>query len=237
MTITQAGATAEDGYRYLVAGIAHADGIGSAWRSTMAITNCSGESANIVATYKYSGGSTSRNLFIPDHNIAEWTAVPQSLFEVGGQTSGSVSIESDRPLIVTARTYSDTANGTLGQFLPGVTEVESLGTNQVGYLPQVKKTSDFRTNIGFISFGAATVKVEVRLFSATGTQLGEVITRNVEPGAWVQINDVFDKAGVGECSVGFATVTITSGQGPIWAYASIVDGSSTDPTTIPVYVQ
>jgi hypothetical protein len=48
---------------------------------------------------------------------------------------------------------------------------------------------------------------------------------------------VFDKAGVGATSLGFAIVEILTGGCDVWAYASVVDNGSGDPTTIPVVVR
>jgi hypothetical protein len=156
---------------------------------------------------------------------------------MSGASAGSVEVSSDVPVLVTARTYNQGTSGTFGQYLPGADAGQALASGQLGVLPQIKNTADFRTNVGFVNLGSSTCTVRVRLYSASGLQIGSAVTRPVDPGEWVQINDVYDEAGAGSSSLGMATVELVSGDGPIWAYASVVDNTSNDPTTVPVFVQ
>jgi len=115
--------------------------------------------------------------------------------------------------------------------------IQTLASGQIGILPQVKKTSAFRCNIGFVNLSAGSCTVITKLYSASGAPLGNTVTTTMNAGAWKQINDAFAKAGVSSCDLGYATVEVTTGGCSVWAYASIVDNDSGDPTTIPIYVQ
>ncbi|RLE22906.1 MAG: hypothetical protein DRJ65_12950 [Acidobacteria bacterium] len=223
---------------YGVAGIAHANGAGgSVWRSTLAVTNRSGSTANLTLIYRYSGTSKTRSHTLQNGDIVEWVDVATSLFGVGSSSSGSVEVQSTRPVIVTARTYNEGADGTFGQYLPGVDDGNDLAHGEMGILAQVKKTSSFRTNIGFVNLGQSSVTVRTKMYSNTGSQLGNTVTTNISGNQWKQENDVFQKAGVSFCEVGYATVEVTTYGGSVWAYASVVDNGTGDPTTIPVSVQ
>lgn len=237
-SVSQSGAAAGGSGPYMVAGIAHANGAGgSVWRSTLAITNRSGGPANLTLIYRYGSGSRNQALTLQHGRILEWVDVATSLFGVGGSTSGSIEVQSNRPVIVTARTYNEGADGTFGQFLPGADDGTKLSHGQAGILPQVKKTSAFRTNIGFVNLGESSVSVRTKLFSENGSQLGNSVTTTVPGNQWRQENDVFQKAGISYCQVGYATVEVTTNGGSVWAYASVVDEGTGDPTTIPVSVQ
>ncbi|MCD4748475.1 MAG: S8 family serine peptidase [Thermoanaerobaculales bacterium] len=237
-SVTQSGAAGGDSESYLVAGMAHAGGAGgSVWRSTLAVTNLFGATANLTLVYRYGSGSSTRSHTLQNGRIVEWLDVATSLFGVGGDSAGSIEVLSTSPVIVTARTYNEGADGTFGQFLPGVDDGNKMEDGQIGILPQVKKTPDFRTNIGFVNLGQSSVTVRTKLYSSNGGQLGNTVTTSMPANQWKQDNDIFQKAGVSFCEVGYATVEVTTSGGSVWAYASVVDNGTGDPTTIPVFVQ
>ena len=65
------------------------------------------------------------------------------------KTRAPVTTTDNAPLIVTARTYDDAPDGTVGQFVPAVTPQEAVG---VGERPleilQTEESVRFRTNFG-----------------------------------------------------------------------------------------
>jgi len=140
-------------------------------------------------------------------------------------------------VVVTARTYNEGADGTFGQFLPGVDDGGKLAYGERGILPQIKKTSAFRTNIGFVNLGTSSVSLRTKLYSSTGSQLGNIVTTSIPANQWKQENDIFQKAAVSYCEVGYATIEVTTNGGKVWAYASVVDNGTGDPTTIPVFLE
>ena len=237
-SISQEGAHSGGDYNYHVAGIAHAPGAGgSLWRSNLAVANKAGTPVQVTLTYRTGGAALVRNVTLNGRQILEWSDVALSLFGRADSTAGSVEVETTGPVLVTARTYNESPDGTFGQYLPGASENDGLIPGGIGTLPQVKKTAGFRTNIGFVNLGSGSVTVRTRLYSATGGQLGSAVTTTVGAGMWAQENDIFDKAGVAECLLGYAEVQITAGDGPVWGYASVVDNLSNDPTTIPLFLE
>jgi hypothetical protein len=220
-------------YQYMVAGIAAAPGSGgSNWKSYLSVTNRSGQSASLTLIYRYGSGSVTRTRNLAKNNSVGWNNVVSTLFGVGGSTSGSVEVQSTQPVIVQARTFNDTAGGTYGQYLPGVTQDEMIGSGVTGLLGQIRGAYPFRTNIGFVNPSSSACTVTIKIYSTSGVQLGSTKSYSVAAGGWKQVNDVFSATGAGSINLAYAIVS-TSGC-KVWSYASVVDRESGDPTTIPV---
>lgn len=237
-TVTQSSGGSGETFTYQVAGIAHAGGAGgSVWRSTLCVTNLSGSTANLTLVYRMASNSVTRTHVLQSGRIKEWADVAVSLFNQSANTSGAIEITSDAPVTVVARTYNEAPDGTFGQGMPGNDDSETLASGQMGVLPQLKKTTAFRTNVGLMNHGSAACNVRIKLYSETGSQIGNTIDTSVPAKQWKQINDVFAEAGVGQCQIGYATVEVRTAGGLIWAYGSVVDNGTGDPTTIPLFIQ
>jgi hypothetical protein len=52
----------------------------------------------------------------------------------------------------------------------------------------------------------------------------------------VQENDIFLKSGAGEQTVAYATVDVETPGGSLFAFASVIDNATNDPTLIPLVV-
>jgi len=219
----------------MVAGIAETEGLGATrWRSNLAIHNPTSSVALAELDYRYESSVSSGTVSIPagglivlDNAAGDFFAAPDSV--------GAVEVRSSTELVVTARTFNDAPEGTFGQFLPGVTPADGLSGDDVGVLAQLRSSDDFRTNIGFVDVGGAGASARVRLFDSSGSQVGSQLVIAVGAGRTTQQTRVFRAAGAGDCSECYALVDVV-GSGTVWAYASVVDGGSGDPTTIPVTV-
>ena len=153
-------------------------------------------------------------------------------------SAGAVAIVADAPAVVTARTFNNAAAGTFGQFLPGLDAGAAVPAGASGMVSQIKSTDAFRTNVGFTNFSDAPCDATVTLHGADGGQLGSpVAVTGIPAGGWKQVNRIFQVAGAGECPIGYAVVTPVTPGCLVWAYGSVVDNSSGDPTTIPVSVE
>jgi hypothetical protein len=219
---------------YLVAGIAQTSGAaGTNWKSNVAALNVSGSAAHATLEYRHDGGVVPVAFELADGELIEW----ENLAELLGapDSAGAAAISSDVPLVVTARTFNDVPGGTFGQFLPGLGADAALGPTVPGVLSQIKRTGEFRTNIGFTNYGDSPCDARIRLFGADGERQGsDVLVENIPPGGWKQQNRVFQAAGVSSCPIGYATIDVLTAGCEVWAYASVVDNGSGDPTTIPV---
>lgn len=222
------------GSRYVVAGIAETAGAaGTRWRSDLALTNRSGAAVEAVLTYRHGGGAVSEAVTLGDGDTVELANIAGDLFGVPA-SSGLVDIQSSGPLVVAARTFNDAPTGTFGQFLPGIESDDAIFGNGRGVLSQLRSDDGFRTNIGFVNLGAAALDARVRLYDGSGAPVGSPLVETVPGGRWMQINRAFDQAGAGDCTGCYALVELSGGGGPLWAYASVVDNGSGDPTTVPL---
>jgi len=220
----------------LVAGIAETAGAaGTRWKSNVAALNLSGGMVAGMAEYRHGGGTAEADFELADGELLEWENIAAMLG--ASDSAGAVSVTADGPLVVTARTFNDAEAGTFGQFLPGLGLSASFGLGSPAVLPQIKRTDDFRTNVGFTNYSDAACDVRVSLHGSDGAQLGsDVVVTDIPPGGWKQQNRIFREAGVAECEVGYASVAVETEGCAVWAYASVVDNGSGDPTTVPVTV-
>jgi hypothetical protein len=225
--------------RFAIAGIAHASGLqNSVWRSNIAVINPVNQATQLTLTYVPYGAGTpiERTVTLQALATVEWEDILVSLFNVAPSASakGTVFLAANRPIFASARTYNQGSEGTFGQYLPAIPENEGLRPGDIGIIPHLKANADFRTNIGLLNFGANPATFRVRLFDADGRQVGTTLNRTVEGEDYWQRDDVFNRQGAGVQNIAYATVEITSETGFGWAFASVVDNGTNDPTTIPV---
>jgi PKD repeat protein len=234
----------------VVPGAAHAPGAGgTSWRTDLAAVNRGSGQAALTLTYiPYDGGpEVERTHTLAGGHAVEWRDVLTTLFDIGfgDSAKGTIRIGPVESVFVTARTYNQTSTGTFGQYLPALPasvaaaalsgkSVQLARHGQVGVIPQLKKSADYRSNLGVQNLGAEPVNVEIKLFGADGSQLGETRTRTVATGRYWQLDDVFARLGAGRPSIAYATVEVLSADGLAWFYGSVVDNATGDPTTVPV---
>jgi len=222
--------------RCYVPAVAHAPGMeGSRWRSDVAVMNPGSAAATLSLTYVSATGSVARTEVLAGGATVEWGDLLVSVFGYAesASTKGTLEVASNVPVVVAARTYNQAASGTFGQFMPAVTEAMALTAGEVGYLPQLKRNDGFRTNVGVVNLGSVQASVRVRLWDASGAQVGE---RALTVGALqtVQETDIFASVGALTQPVACATVEPTTAGASVWAYGSVVDNLTNDPTTVPL---
>lgn len=231
-------ATAASTNRYLIPSVAHNPGKGGTmWRTAVAGVNRSGAEASLAFRYTAGDGSTiNRTVPLPSGTAQEWENVLETLFGLGAtaSSSGTIEVVSDRPVFLTSRTFNQTATGTYGQYFPSLTAAVGMGPGRTGVLPHLKKNVSFRTNIGVLNLGTAACTAQIKLFGANGAQVGSTKLLEVPAGRWVQQSDIFLNVGAGDQDVAYAAVTVPGASDLVWAYASVIDAATGDPTTIPL---
>jgi PKD repeat protein len=225
---------------YLLAAVAHNPGyLGTQWRSEVAVVNLLTSPATAHLTLVFHG-TTGSSLFataeVPAGGSLAWRDILVSLFGQPQEASiqGALLVYADRPVALTVRTYDQTDNGTLGSSYPALVVGDGVGVGQTGVVPGLKRNAGFRSNLGAVNVGDVPCTVVVTLYDAQGTQLGAPRSLDLAPGAWSQLNDVLST--VGTIDLAYATVVVPTANGRAWAYGSVVDNASGDPTTIPVAV-
>jgi hypothetical protein len=220
---------------YVVPSVAHQPGTGGTqWRTDVGVVNRNAQAAAVTVTYYGAGAPVVRSASVAAGGTVEWVDVVAGLLGVTGTGSGTLHVGSDVPLVVTSRTYNQASAGTFGQYYPALAVGDALAAGQVGVLGQVKKTGAFRTNVGVVNLGTSSCTVAVRLWGGAGAALGGVKTVTAAAGRWVQVNDIFAACAAGSQEIAYATVEVQTAGGTAWAYASVVDNATGDPTTIPV---
>lgn len=204
---------------------------GSVWRTDLAVLNRSGEAATAEVRYRSDDGGAGTAVVVLLHGEQRTlTDVVGGMDMTGG---GSLEVFSDRPVLVSSRTYSTSDAGTYGQFLDGTASAETADQGQTVWLPQLRQNESFRTNIGFLNTADLEAAVRVRLFDASG-QLLAVRLRALPARSRLQLQEPFYRiAGRDDIAAGYASVTVESGGGVI-AYASVIDNATNDPTTVPM---
>ena len=229
---------------YLTGGLAHAPGANnSQWRSKFGILNTSDRTVEAMVTFARAGANpVTMNVTLGPGELRTWDDVVVDLFGITEDVAGSISVDADYPVVVTARTFNQGDSGTFGQFLPGVSMYQAMAYGEMGALSQLTNNGSFRTNVGFINLGiddakaAGDVQVRITVYDGSGSMIG---TKNLTAGEgqWKQQNDIFGAVGAGTVDNGYAMVEVLTDGGQVWAYASVVDNATGDPTTIPVEIQ
>src|ERR1051325_4067246 len=99
---------------------------------------------------------------------------------------GGIRLSSADDFVATQKIYSVAANGTLGQFLPGI---DSATAKKNGLLLQIKangsngQAGTFRTNIGILNPNNATANTTWRLYDKNNALVGDAKTLGGGPAA------------------------------------------------------
>lgn len=214
-----------------VAAAAHAAGtLGSQWRTDLGLLNRQGTLAQVTIKMHVSG--TTHQL-----TTSVGAGVQNLLDDVVGMMgvngSGSLEISSSVPLYMTSRTYNQSSAGSFGQFLDGYAPTTGIGAGQTVYLPQLSENSAYRSNIGFVNTSGSSATVKTELLSSNGTVLGQFSKTLASGESWQKNRPFSTVAGRNNISGGAARVQVESGSG-VFAYASVIDNLTQDPTTIPM---
>jgi len=220
---------------WIVPTVAHAIGFGdSRWRSDVAVVNLAAGRVVVQLTFVRNDAPVSRSIVLQPGATVQYRDVLVSLFGFAdsASVSGSLHVATDGLVTVASRTYNQSDDGTYGQFLPAVEIDGPLAPGEAATLPQLRSDGGFYTNIGFVNTSGDTATVQVILRGADGAAIGDPLYASLEAGRWRQLNDVFD--GLGDVPIAYADVEVVAGGGSVWAYASVVDRLTRDPTTIPI---
>ena len=225
-------------YTYFLSGIARLPGIAPAyWHSDVSILNSSSTTPASLRLSFYGGGSfpLATTLTLGARQQKTWRDVLPTLFAVA-QDKGMIVVESNTPVQALSRTYSQvggaTAVETFGGAYVGLQTSQTLAASGTGFFAALRSDGSFRTNLEFINAGATATDVVVSFFTAAGAPIGTT-TVNVPAYRWVQL--VQPLAG-GQADA-FATVQVLSAGAQVLGWASVIDGTSTDPTMIAMVAQ
>ena len=162
---------------WTIPGIVNAAGLnGTHFVSDLTVTNPGAVAANVSLSFFPAGSSSAKNLTLNPGQTVVYSDVAGATFGISGG-AGALSVSSDQPLLIRAKTYNTAASGTYGVALPVVTSDRLLAPGDVGdslWITQdASGSSGYRTNVAVVfpdaSGGAATVTV----YDADGNASGQ----------------------------------------------------------------
>ncbi|MGE5236281.1 MAG: S8 family peptidase [Acidobacteriota bacterium] len=220
---------------YFVSGIARTPGIApSYWYSDLSILDPGAAPVQLRLSFFGTTTTTPVTLTLPAGQQKTWNDVLGSAFGMTGTDVGAILIESTGTVTALARTYSrlvDTTTGkveTYGATYPASGPATTLAYGQVGWLPSLRSDGNFRTNVEAVNTGSILAQVEFTFYTDTGAPLGSALVLTVAPNRRAAQTAAL-AAGVGSA---FARVRVLTPGAAVMAFGSVVDGNSTDPTTV-----
>ena len=223
--------------KWVVPGVAYINNPTAFWVTDMRVFNAGTTAMNTTLTFyaeREPSVSMAKEFTLQPGEIKVLDNVIAEHFAGLGRPTGSIAVTtpSNANLIVTARTYNRTANGTYGQFVPGVTPAQSVGAaDRALQLLQLEQSPRLRTNIGLLETSGQPATIEVSAV-IPDSLVTPVITYDLQPNEFRQIS-LADFAGGQALYNTRVTVKVINGTGRVTAYGSAIDELKGDPTYVP----
>lgn len=219
---------------WFVPAAAHADGAeGSVWRTNLVIRNHGVTDAEVtVALLKQNRDNTEpaaeATMVVPAGAVRSEPDAVAGLF--GAQGAAALRVTSDHDeLMVTTRTFNQSAEGTYGQSIPGVAADATVAPNVPAVLLGLSGTEGRRSNVGWVNATETPITVTFELYTSSGALLASD-SFDEPPYGQRQLNDVFATLGVNPVGAAYARVMA---DGSFQPYASVVAALSNDPIYVP----
>lgn len=232
----------------IIPAVAHAQGIGSPFRSDVRLVNVSFEDVDYEITYTPSGSDGTQQgkktrLTVSAGDTVAFDDIVKSWYGSGVLGESGLGTIEIRPLnapsttstFASSRTYALDAGGTLGQFIPALRLnqfVRDINADSLGRisLQQIANSPFYRTNLGFVEGSGQPVQFRANLLDGSGNVL-QSITRDLPPFGHLQRNLV-DLFGNISLSDGRVEVEVLSSTGLVSAYASVLNNVTNDPLMV-----
>jgi hypothetical protein len=221
----------------VIPGAANVVGFGGArWFTDLDIANMGGmpstATIQLLAADQANPMPESVSLSLAPGMSARYRDAFAALFNFEG--SGALRVLVDSPdVAVSSRTYAADEGGSYGQGIPAHTMSHAIAYGQTGRLAGLSEsgnTSDgFRTNIGLANATGTSTTVTIALFSSDST-LVDSIEVTLAAYEQRQLNRVFPEP----TEVGYAVLSTSTPGGAFFAYGSVVDNKTADPTFIAI---
>ena len=231
-----------ESHQYVMQSVAHAGGAaGTNWRTDLAAVNPGSAQVDVAATFydAVSGASRSGVATLGGGETREWHDLLVSWLgaPAGASSKGVLHLAASGPLAVTSRTYNaPSPDRTFGQSYPALGAGDGLTAGQRGIVPMLRENERFRSNLGVVVLTAGSCRVRVGLRNCDGEPVGSARELDIAGGRWQQIDRVLVELGAGPGDLGYAVVEVLTAGCRAWAYGSVVDNETGDPTTVPVLV-
>jgi len=222
--------------KYVVPGMAHLETGAARWRSDMQIFNAGSASVRATLQFYRTGESTPAGTQQVDLQPGTITSLENVVALFGESNVGGavqVTTDSSSQLVVTARTFDQQENGTVGQFIPAVTSDDAIGIGERAIqVLQMEESPNIRSNLGVVEVMGQAVTLEISGFAAESRTTPRVQVQ-LGPNEFRQFNQILRSLNVGNTYNARLSVRVVGGQGRIAAYGSAVDNRTQDPTYVP----
>jgi uncharacterized repeat protein (TIGR01451 family) len=236
----------------VIPSVGHLAGLGAQWQSDVRIANITNLSKKAQLTF--SGGSATSSAvkqttitvdpgatMALDDLVRNWYGVGAMGDSSNGvltvqplDAAGKPDLSVSKSAVVSSRTYNASAAGTLGQFIPAVPLASFIskapGANTILALQQIAQTDTFRTNLGLVEATGKPASLLVSVFDGAGSRLLD-LPLTIAAGEQRQLNSFLSDKGI-SLTNGHIEVQSTGGDGKVTAYASVIDGRTTDPLLV-----
>ena len=220
--------------RFVVPGVAEFDNGFSNFHTDMRVYNAATTPANVTINFFGSAQLPAVQRTIPAGQVLAIDNVLGTLWSATGGGAVALTTDNDTPLVVTARTFSrDSSGGTFGQFIPGVTASDAVGTGErTLQIVQLEQSPSFRSNLGLAEVTGNPVTIEILGFTPE-SKIAARVVKDLAGGEFSQLGNIFTSMGFGNVYNGRVSVRAIGGSGRVAAYGSVVDSRTADPTYVP----
>jgi large repetitive protein len=220
--------------KYVIPGVADLNNGFANWRTDTRIFNASSKTvnANVLFYSQLGGDPITKSITLAPNEIKQLDNTLASFFGVTND-GGALQITTVDPanLVTSARTYNQTANGTFGQFVNGVTPADAAGAgDRALQILQIEESDRYRSNVGVVEVNGKPASVELLIVPPDG-RVAAKLNFDLAPNEFRQFNQLLKSLGTSYNAR--VTMRVTGGQGRITAYASVIDATTQDPTFVP----
>jgi len=225
--------TSPGAYVYVVPAAAHVAGDeGTSWMSDLVAHNVDSQPAEVYLFFmkaqQDNSGEVGKKFIVQAGSSLRLADVVAQEFEEWS-ASGAILVGSNRPLIVSSRTYNNAPDGTYGQYIPGYSLNEAInGTGSVR-LVQLTANSRYRTNLGVANLTDSSLAIVAELYDGPSSSFLGQRTYTVPPYGYLQESNVVERVTSDMVDDVVAVVYSTSASARYYCYASVVDNASGDP--------
>ncbi|HEV7923688.1 MAG TPA: hypothetical protein VGR02_23110, partial [Thermoanaerobaculia bacterium] len=223
----------------IVPAVAHTDGQNSKWQSDIRLSHTYNFPTQFELIFRGSAGQALKTtLMVHAHETIALDDIVGTWFGGGVAEAGStgflevhtVSPIGDGRALASSRLFNATANGSYGQFIAAIPLSRFLSAGGAMDLLSLAQSSEYRTNFGIVEAAGQNATAALTAFDAAGTKLFEDML-TLMPGQHQQLGAIFAAHGVSSDNAR-VEVRLASPTGRVFAYASVVDNETGDPSFI-----